>query len=119
MMLLLHVLGHSRVASAKSFDTVVRPQRLPARPSPDCGGSTSGFSGRERTSALAWRLRAALDVGIAVGLDLGDALVFLVHANGDVLDDLLGDAEAAFDLGDQRGGRINDEKDIEAVVELP
>ena len=41
----------------------------------------------------------------------------LVRVDGDELDDRLGDAETTLDLGDQRGGRFDDEQDVEAVVE--
>src|SRR6185437_16897777 len=64
------------------------------------------------------RQRAALDLGVAQGLDLGEALLFFVHTDGDELDHLFGDAQAALDLGDQRalGGDV--QQDVKAVVEL-
>src|SRR5581483_7411755 len=64
------------------------------------------------------RLRAALHVSVAVLLDLGDALLFLIGAHGDELDHLLGDAEAALNLVDERSRRLDNEKNVEAVVEL-
>ena len=51
-------------------------------------------------------------------LDLGETLFFFVHADGDELDDRLGDAEAALDFSDELGGRGYGEQDIETVVEL-
>src|ERR1700761_4776087 len=64
------------------------------------------------------RLRAALDLSVADGLDLRETLLFLIHANRDELDDLLGDTEAALDLGDQRTGGSDVQQDVETVVEL-
>ncbi len=54
----------------------------------------------------------------AVGLDLGNTLFFLVCAHSDELDDLFGYTQAALDFGDQGGRRFNDQKHIDAVVEL-
>src|SRR5271170_6730203 len=64
------------------------------------------------------RLRAALDLGVANGLDLRETLLFFVHANRDELDDLLRDAEATLDLGDQRTCCGNVQQDVETIVEL-
>src|SRR5215472_14537588 len=80
------------------------------------GGSLGGLGLRGFGAEL--RQSAALDVSVAVLLDLGDALLFLVGAHGDELDHLLGDAEAALNLVDERRGRLDDEEDVEAVVEL-
>src|SRR5271170_1199864 len=64
------------------------------------------------------RLRAALHLGIAEGLDLCQALLFFVHAHGDELDHLLGHAQAALDLSDQRTRGGNIQQHVKAVIEL-
>ena len=64
------------------------------------------------------RLCAALDLGVADGLHFGEALLFFVHANGDELDHLLGNAEATLDLGDELALGGDGEQDVEAVVEF-
>ena len=85
------------------------------------GGGRFGSAAAETAAGSGLRrngLRAALHLGVAQGLHLGQTLLFLVHAHGDELDHRLGDAQAALDLADQAARRGDREQHIEAVVEL-
>src|SRR5882757_8225810 len=64
------------------------------------------------------RLRAALHLGVADRLDLRQALLFFVHANSDELDHLLGHAQTALDLRNQRALCSYVHQNVKTVVEL-
>src|SRR5438270_393492 len=80
-----------------------------------CGGRGNFRCWLRRSGA---RLRAALHLGVANRLDLRQTLLFFVHAHRDELDHLLGNAQTALDLRDQRALCGNVHQNVKAVVEL-
>ena len=100
------------------FDAALRSHGL--RGSGMRGGSLGRSCGGIRLGSLCGLgiHRALLDLRGAQLLDLVDALFFLVHADGDELDDRLGHAQAAFQFGHQAAIRFHGQQVVIALVEL-
>src|SRR5438270_3791 len=67
---------------------------------------------------MSHRLCAALLMRVAMSANLGQALLFLVHAHGDELDHRLSDAETTLEFGDHSSVGLNGQQNVVAVVEL-